>query len=267
MKKRIMILLLTVAMLLGGCLSVYAADHSIAYDVAYDSDKKVVTVTLFVENAAGLEAADFNLAYNTEMYEYVDVAEAEIGDDAMVVAGKAATDDGLATCSLIFMESCDASMLDDKGRLELATFSFSPKSSDYDTESFCYWVSSYSVGNVNLSDEINIVGKQDLMEDLTDAVTYIMPSTNNDSTTKSSTEGISGDLGSKWYVYVIAGVLAVGAIAGIAVVAIRSSRNEDEDKDNEETKENSAEESDKEAKKETKKEEEKTAEKADDNEE
>lgn len=229
MKKRISALLITVVMLMCCCLSVSAADPSISYDVAYDSGKKVVTVTLFVENAAGLEAADLNLAYNTDMYEYVEVVQADIGDNNMVVAGKAATDDGLVTCSVIFMEACEASQLDDKGRLELATFSFSPRTADYDTEDFCYWSSSYAIGNVNLADELNIVGKADLMEDRTDAVTYLMTTTNKDSTTKGGTEGISGDLGSKWYVYVIAGVLAVGAIAGIAVVAIRSSHNEDDD--------------------------------------
>lgn len=237
MKKRFFALSITVVMLMCCCLSVSAADPSIAYETAYDADKKVVTVTLFVENAVGLEAADFNLAYNTNMYEYVDVAEADAGDDAMVVAGKAETDEGLVTCSLIFMEACEASQLDDMGRLELATFSFSPVSADYDTEDFCYWASSYSVGNVNFADEINIVGKADLMEDRTDAVTYIMTTTKKDSATKGGTEGISGDLGSKWYVYVIAGVLAVGAIAGIAVVAIRSSHNDDEDKEDKGSKE------------------------------
>ncbi len=237
MKKRISALLITVVMLMCCCLSVSAADPSISYDVAYDSDKKVVTVTLFVENAAGLEAADLNLAYNTDMYEYVEVVQADIGDNNMVVAGKAATDDGLVTCSVIFMEACEASQLDDKGRLELATFSFSPRTADYDTEDFCYWSSSYAIGNVNLADELNIVGKADLMEDRTDAVTYLMTTANKDSTTKGGTEGISGDLGSKWYVYVIAGVLAVGAIAGIAVVAIRSSHNEDEDKEDKDSKE------------------------------
>ena len=228
MKKRIFVLFTALAMFMCCCLNVYAAEPSISYDVAYDSNKKVVTVTLFVENAVGLEAADFSLAYNTTMYEYVDVAEAEIGDDAMVVAGKAETDDGLATCSVIFMEACEESILDDKGRLELVTFTFSPRSADYDTENFCYWASSYSVDSVNVAEEINVVGKQDLMEGLTDAVTYNVQTTNSDATTKGGTQGISGDLGSKWYVYVIAGVLAVGAIAGIAVVAIRSSRNEED---------------------------------------
>lgn len=231
MKKRIAAVVLTVIMLVCCFMTAYAAEYSIAYNVAYNSDKKVVTVTLFVENAVGLEAADLNLAYNTQMFEYVDVEEAEISGDAMVVAGKAETEEGLATCSLIFMESCDESMLDADGRLELATFTFMPRKAEYDLEDFCYWASSYSVNGAGIADKINIVGKQDLMEDKTDAVTYIITTTEKSATTKSGTESISGEVGSRWYVYFIAGVLAVGAIAGIAVVAIKSSHHDDENDD------------------------------------
>ncbi len=241
MKKRISALFIAVIMLICCCVSVSAADPSISFESAYDSGKKVVTVTIFLENPVGLEAADLNLAYDTQMYEFVEAVEAEIGGDAMLVAGKAATDEGLVTCSVMFMEACEASQLDANGRLELATFTFSPRTADYDTEEFCYWASSYSVGNVNLADDMNVVGRPDLMEDKTDGVTYNAATTDKTGTTKGGTQGISGDLGSKWYVYVIAGVLAVGAIAGIAVVAIRSSHNEEENQENEENKEENAE--------------------------
>lgn len=228
MKKRIAALMLAVMMFVCCFMTAYAADYSIAYDVAYNSDKKVVTVTLYVENAVGLEAADLNLAYNTQMFEYVDVEEAEIGGDAMVVAGKAETDEGLATCSLIFMEACEESMLDAEGRLELATFTFMPRKAEYDLEDFCYWASSFTVNGTGVEEEVNVVGKQDLMEGKTDAVSYVITTTDKSATTKGGTENISGEVGSRWYVYVIAGVLAVGAIAGIAVVAIKSSHHEGE---------------------------------------
>ena len=253
MKKRIISLILAVLMLAGVSVTAFAADHQIVYDVAYNSDKNVVTVTLFIENAVGLEAADLSLAYDTTMYEYVDCVEASISDNAMIVAGKAETDDGLATCSVIFMEACEAADLNAEGRLELVTFTFMPRSAEYDLDDFCYWAGSYSVGGASVVGDVNIVGKQELMEDLTDAVTYIMTTSPSANTTKGGTQGISGDLSSKWYVYVIAGVIAVGAIAGIAVVAMRSSHNEDEAEESaEETKKDSKKESKAETKAESK---------------
>ncbi len=242
MKNRITALIIAVVMLMCCCVSASAAAPAISFESAYDSGKKVVTVTVFLENPVGLEAADLNLAYDTQMYEFVEAVEAEIGGDAMLVAGKAATDEGLVTCSVMFMEACEASQLDADGRLELATFTFSPRNADYDTEEFCYWASSYSVGNVNLADNMNVVGRPDLMEDKTDGVTYNITTTDKPSSTKGGTQGISGELGSKWYVYVIAGVLAVGAIAGIAVVAIRSSHNEENDENAENNEEENNEE-------------------------
>jgi hypothetical protein len=69
MKKRILAFVLTAVMLLGCSVVSFAAEHQLVYDIAYDSEKNVITVALAVENPVGLEAADLNLGYNDEMYE------------------------------------------------------------------------------------------------------------------------------------------------------------------------------------------------------
>ena len=242
MKKNILAFVLTAVMLIGCSVVAFAADHQLVYDIAFDSEKNVVTVALAVENPVGLEAADFNLGYNEEMYEFVDFAEPETKGEAMIIAGKASTERGLATCSVIFMEACKTSDLNSEGMLELVTFTFSPLTEDYSTEDFCFWASSYSATNGDLVESVNVVGKQEFMEERTDAV--LVPSTennnnnNNAETTKGGTANISAEADSNWVVYLIAGVVAVGAIAGIAFVVIKKGKNEN---DNEESAENNTE--------------------------
>lgn len=241
MKKNILAFVLTVVMLIGCSVVAFAADHQLVYDIAFDSEKNVVTVALAVENPVGLEAADFNLGYNEEMYEFVDFAEPETKGEAMIIAGKASTERGLATCSVIFMEACKTSDLNSEGMLELVTFTFSPLTEDYSTEDFCFWASSYSATNGDLVESVNVVGKQEFMEERTDAV--LVPSTdnnnnNNAETTKGGTANISAEADSNWVVYLIAGVVAVGAIAGIAFIVIKKGKNEN---DNEESAENNTE--------------------------
>lgn len=228
MKKKIIAFILTAVMLLSCSVVAFAADHQLVYDIAYDSEKNVITVALAVENPVGLEAADFNLGYNDEMYEYVDFAEPETKGEAMIIAGKASTERGLATCSVIFMESCKASDLNSEGMLELVTFTFAPLTDDYSTEDFCFWASSYSATNGDLVESVNVVGKQEFMEERTDSVTYVLPTENNNNadTTKGGTANISAEADSDWVTYVIAGVIAIGAIAGIAVVVIKKGKNE-----------------------------------------
>jgi len=240
MKKNILAFVLTAVMLIGCSVVAFAADHQLVYDIAFDSEKNVVTVALAVENPVGLEAADFNLGYNEEMYEFVDFAEPETKGEAIIIAGKASTERGLATCSVIFMEACKTSDLNSEGMLELVTFTFSPLTEDYSTEDFCFWASSYSATNGDLVESVNVVGKQEFMEERTDAV--LVPSTennnNNAETTKGGTANISAEADSNWVVYLIAGVVAVGAIAGIAFVVIKKGKNEN---DNEESAENNTE--------------------------
>ena len=66
------------------------------------------------------------------------------------------------------------------------------------------------------------------MEERTDSVTYVLPTENNNNadTTKGGTANISAEADSNWVTYVIAGVIAIGAIAGIAVVVIKKGKNE-----------------------------------------
>ena len=235
MKKKIIAFILTAVMLLSCSVVAFAADHQLVYDIAYDSEKNVITVALAVENPVGLEAADLNLGYNDEMYEYVDFAEPETKGEAMIIAGKASTERGLATCSVIFMEACKASDLNSEGMLELVTFTFAPLTDDYSTEDFCFWASSYSATNGDLVESVNVVGKQEFMEERTDAV--LVPSTennnnnNNAETTKGGTANLSAEADSDWVTYVIAGVIAIGAIAGIAFVVIKKGKNENSEEE------------------------------------
>ncbi len=239
MKKNILAFVLTAVMLIGCSVVAFAADHQLVYDIAFDSEKNVVTVALAVENPVGLEAADFNLGYNEEMYEFVDFAEPETKGEAMIIAGKASTERGLATCSVIFMEACKTSDLNSEGMLELVTFSFAPLTDDYSTEDFCFWASSYSATNGDLVESVNVVGKQEFMEERTDSVTYVLPTENAADTTKGGgTANISAEADSNWVTYVIAGVVAIGAIAGIAFVVIKKGKNEN---GNEESAENNTE--------------------------
>lgn len=233
MKKKIIAFILTAVMLLSCSVVAFAADHQLVYDIAYDSEKNVITVALAVENPVGLEAADFNLGYNDEMYEYVDFAEPETKGEAMIIAGKASTERGLATCSVIFMEACKASDLNSEGMLELVTFTFAPLTDDYSTEDFCFWASSYSATNGDLVESVNVVGKQEFMEERTDSVTYVLPTENNNNadTTKGGTANISAEADSDWVTYVIAGVIAIGAIAGIAFVVIKKGKNENSEEE------------------------------------
>ncbi len=232
MKKKILAFILTAVMLLSCSVAACASEHQLIYDIAFDSEKNVVTVSLAVDNPIGLEAADFNLGYNDEMFEYVDFAEPEVKGEAMIIAGNAASERGLATCSVIFVETCKASDLNSEGRLELVTFSFAPLTDDYNTEDFCFWASSYASSDGDLVDSVNIVGKQEFMEERTDPV--LVPTTqsnnnNNAETTKGGTANISAEADSDWVVYLVAGVVAVGAIAGIAFIVIKKGKNENDE--------------------------------------
>ncbi len=228
MKKKVLVFVLTAVMLLSCSVMSFAAEHQLVYDIAFDSEKNVVTVALMLDNPVGLEAADLNLGYNEAMFEYVDYIEPESTGDAMVIAGKASTERGLATCSVIFMDACSTADLNSEGMLELITFTFAPLTDDYDTEDFCFWASSYSAENGDLVQSVNVVGKQEFMEERTDSVTYVLPTENNNiaDTTKGGTANISADVDSDWYVYLIAGVVAIGAIVGIAFVVIKKGKNE-----------------------------------------
>ena len=76
------------------------------------------------------------------------------------------------------------------------------------------------------------------MEERTDSVTYVLTTENSAETTKGGTANISAKADTNWVVYVVAGVVAIGAIAGIAFVVIKKGKNENGE---EETAENNTE--------------------------
>ena len=186
-----------------------------------------IAVSVYVENAQGLQSADLNLAFDPQMYAYEESDTADL-KKGMIVAGVAENSPGLSACSVIFTEKCADTDLDVNGRLYLATYTFRPLTEEYDLDEFCLWASSFDVDNINIVSTIGVKGKHQLKEEKTDVVTVATENEENELTTKSGTDAIFADGNSKWYVYLIAGVLAVGAIAGIAFIAIKNNNNESE---------------------------------------
>ena len=267
MKKRIFAVLLAAVLLAAISVTAFAASNKLAFDSSYDADKNIVSVKLYVEAPGALEAADFNLAFDPDVYEYVDCDESEVSSNAMVVTGESILEEGLATCSVIFTEACAQEDLNENGDLMLVTFQFKPLTEDYDINDFCLWAESYSVNDTNLVSTISPVGNTSLKTGHTAVVT--VPSKNGSkatttapsattTTTKAaenndgneaandqvaadnaaannSSSSVSSKSGTKWYVYVIAGVLAVGAVAGIAMIAIKNNNGEEETADESES--------------------------------
>lgn len=217
MKKKIFTLLFAVVMLLSFSVTVFADSRTLICESSYDADTNTVSVVLSIEDPDALEAADFCLAFNPDVYEYIDYDDSEATDNAMVVAGTSSLEPGLATCSLIFTEACEDSDLNADGNLSLVTFHFKPLTEEYNIDDFCFWATSYSVKGKDVVDKVDAVGNTQLKSDHT-AVVTVSPTT--------SASSLSSGNGTKWYVYVIAGVLAVGAVAGIAFVAIRNNQEE-----------------------------------------
>lgn len=226
MKKRIITLVFTLLLLISGSVISFAADPVLQYESSYDDETGLVSVSMYVTNAVGLEAADFKLAYNAAMYEYSDHSTADLGMGGMLVAGNVDRKPGLATCSVLFTESCDESLIDSEGRLYIATFTFKPITEEYDINEFCYWAGSFDINGSSVAKSLNTCGNVSLMEGRTDSI--VVPETLPPNTIVK--KGSSNKLGAKWYVYVIAGVLAFGAVAGIAFVAIKSNQQAENEK-------------------------------------
>ncbi len=236
MKKKLIVMLVAVMMLFSTSVVASAADVSIGYESSYNANDGFVYVTVYVDNAIGVQAADLNLGFDEAMYSFDDYETTEISD-GMIIASYIERIPGLATCSVIFTEKCIESDLNENGRLELVTFTFKPVDDNYDINEFYLWTSCLQLNDKDIYQQVAGVGNDTLQEDKTELVTS--PPTNasaDKETTKKGTAGVSGNLSSKWYVYVIAGVLAIGAIAGIAMVAIKSNHNEDEKPQEEESK-------------------------------
>lgn len=270
MKKRIFAALTALVMLIGCSVSVFAASATLACDASYNADSNIVSVKIYIKDPGALEAADLSLAFDPDVYEYVECDESELSENAMVVTGKSIVEDGLATCSVIFMEACAQEDLNDEGDLMLVTFNFKPLTEDYDINDFCLWAESYSVGDVDIASSVSPVGAVALKSGHTAAATVYKTATTSATTTKAADENNNGNeaandnaannnaandnaaennansassstaskSGTKWYVYVIAGVLGVGAVAGIAMIAIKSNHDDGDEKNKDDKKEN-----------------------------
>ena len=229
--KKIITIAVAVIMLFAVSVTVSAENAEIGFDSSYDAETGLVSVTIYINNAIGLQSADFSLGFDAQIYEFEDYESFDI-DGGMIVAGYVESTPGLCSCSVIFTDKCVEANLDSNGRLSLATYTFKPVNDEYDLNEFCLWASSFDVNDVSVLKSVKAQGNVILQEDKTDVVTLRQDSANNTTaeTTKKGTQAASGDITSKWYVYVIAGVLAIGAIAGIAFVAIKNGQNEADEK-------------------------------------
>lgn len=229
--KKIVTIAIAFIMLFAVSVTASAENAEIGFDSSYNAETGYVTVSIYINNAAGLQSADLSVGFDTQMYEFESYETANV-NNGMIAAGYVETTPGLCSCSVIFTDKCVESDLDSNGRLALATYTFKPLNDEYDINEFCLWASSFDVNDVSVVKSIKAQGNTLLQEDKTDAVTLRQDTVNNTTaeTTKKGTEAASGDITSKWYVYVIAGVLAVGAIAGIAFVAIKNGQNESAEK-------------------------------------
>lgn len=237
MKNKIIFLIVAVAMLFVMPITASAAAPEIGLESSYNAETGLVTVSVYATNAVGLQSADLNLGFSEDMYEFSEYTSAEVSD-CMIVGGYIEGTPGLCTCSVIFTEQCVEENLDDNGRLNLATYTFKPVNDEYDINEFCLWASSFDVNGVNIVKTVKAVGNTSLQEDKTEEVTLKktdkpVEGGQDNTTKKGGTANTSKEINSKWYVYLIAGVLAVGAIAGIAFVAIKSSHNNEETENNE----------------------------------
>ncbi len=226
MRRKLFVIMLTAVMLVSASITVFAATPELFYDSAFDDETGMVTVSIYIKNAVGTQSADLNLAYDPAVYEYQ--SSESIGESqAMIAEGKAISEDGLCTCSLVFAESCQESDLDADGNLALAKYVFKPKSENYDINGFTFWASSFdSDDGGDIAGSINVVGDAKRKDSHNVAVTVPNVQNNN-------TENDSSKKSSKWYVYLIVGVLAVAAIVGIALIAIKAGRggNESDEED------------------------------------
>ena len=229
--KKILTIAVAVIMLFAVSVTVSAESAEIGFDSSYNAETGLVTVVIYINNAVGLQSADLSVGFDPQMYEFEGYETAQV-NNGMIAAGNVEATPGLCSCSVIFTEKCVEADLDSNGRLALATYTFKPLKDEYDLNEFCLWASSFDVNDVSVLKSIKAQGNTMLQEEKTDTVTLRQDSadTTTAETTKKGTQAASGDITSKWYVYVIAGVLAVGAIAGIAFVAIKNGQNEAEDK-------------------------------------
>ena len=248
MKKRIITALIAVAMIFSAAITSSAANQTIGYESSYDAGTDIVTVTVYINNAVGVQAADLCLGYDGTMYEFRESVFFDIGE-GIAEGGKSIVYEDLITACVIYTNDCTAEDTDANGRLTIASYKFKPLTEDYDIDYFYLWADSFVIAEVDLYKDINTQGNAILQEDKSGGVTFTTNPDEQDAganagetTTKKATEGVKGNLKSKWYVYVIGAVLAIGAITGIAMVVVKGNHEEENQNDESEEKSDDSEE-------------------------
>lgn len=255
MKKKIAAFALVCVMLCASAFTAFAANPKLLFDSSYDADTNTVSVAVSIQDAEGLEASDLMFAFDSKMFEYVSVDEADL-DGLTVIAGKSIQEEGVCTCSLIFTEKCEKSHLDSDGKLNVAVFKLKPVSEDYNYDSFALWSTSFHTeGNVDINKSIEVVGNKASATGHYDAVTLgetqknnadnangaAANGENNNADEKTGDKSTVSTLSSRWYLYLIAAVLAVAAVAGIALIAVKNGQHGEDDKTDDSADENKSE--------------------------
>ena len=104
MKRRIISVVLMLVMILSFAVIGSAKTYGLVFDSSYDAEKDIVSVTIYVEDPGALEAADFCLAYEPEIYEYVDFTDEGTSSELITAIGKSTLENGLALAKTLLYE-------------------------------------------------------------------------------------------------------------------------------------------------------------------
>ena len=177
MKKRIVAVILAAVALLCSCMSASAEGYKIGYETSFNAETGFVELSLFIDNAVGVQVADLCIGYDEAMYTFDHVDVVATGE---AVAGKSQLADGLVTCSLMVMEELGEESVDENGRLSLAVYYFTPVGENYDTEEFFLWAKNFSVNDIDISENVNTQGNPALRDGKNTDVTMPEPDKNED---------------------------------------------------------------------------------------
>lgn len=231
MKKKISVIILSLVILVCCTVTAFAAVPEIVYESSYSADTGLVSVKVYIKNAVGTQSGDFNVVFDKEMFRYESAEKAD--GKAMIECGLSVYKDNVCTASFLFADSCTKSDVDSQGNLQIAVFTFKPVAENYDINDFYLNAGSFEYNDMMIQEQINSQGNEEHASDIIQIVVPTAANNNNndgnndnDQQNQSSSSQSSSSSGSKWYIYVIFGVIAVGAIAGIAFVAVKNSHNE-----------------------------------------
>ena len=159
MKRKLVTIAMAFIMVFIMAITVSADNAELGFDSSYNAETGLVVVSVYIDNAQGLQAADLSLGFDTQMYEYKDFEAADIAD-GMIVAGSVEGTPGLCSCSIIFTEKCVDADLDANGRLQLATYTFKPVNEEYDLNEFCFWASSFDADDADVLKTVKAKGNE-----------------------------------------------------------------------------------------------------------